>query len=143
MNWTRTVLDGFAIAAYSNLFAGFVALYRPRLMFPCYLPAIIKAAKDPPTGVENRFYWLWICFGKLLPLLLYGAVSTVEGGINRSRMAGDPPDIFLTPRLAHVGLLEFYKAEEVINEGKACVSRALPALETLLHRDFGHAHQGD
>ena len=64
MNWTRTVLDGFAIAAYSNLFAGFVALYRPRLMFPCYLPAIIKAAKDPPTGVENRFYWLWICFGK-------------------------------------------------------------------------------
>ena len=50
---------------------------------------------------------------------------------------------FLTPRLAHVGLLEFYKAEEVINEGKACVSRALPALETLLHRDFGHAHQGD
>lgn len=80
MNWTRTVLDGFAIAAYSNLFAGFVALYRPRLMFPCYLPAIIKAAKDPPTGVENRFYWLWICFGELLPLLLYGAVSTVEGG---------------------------------------------------------------
>ena len=55
MNWTRTVLDGFAIAAYSNLFAGFVALYRPRLMFPCYPPAIIKAAKDPPTGAENRF----------------------------------------------------------------------------------------
>lgn len=49
----------------------------------------------------------------------------------------------MTPRLAHVGLLEFYKAEEVINEGKACVSRAFPALETLLHRDFGHVHQGD
>ena len=80
MNWTRTILDGLAMAAYFNLFAGFVALYRPRLMFPCYPPAIIKAAKDPPTGVENRFYWLWICFGELLPLLLYGAVSTMEGG---------------------------------------------------------------
>ena len=80
MNWTRTVLDGFAMAAYFNLFAGLVALYKPRLMFPCYLPAIIKAAKDPPTGAENRFYWLWICFGELLPLLLYGAVSAVEGG---------------------------------------------------------------
>ena len=63
MNWTRTILDGLAMAAYFNLFAGFVVLYRPRLMFPCYPPAIIKAAKDPPTGVENRFYWLWICFG--------------------------------------------------------------------------------
>ena len=71
------------------------------------------------------------------------AVDIVQDRITRSRMAGDPPDIFLTLRLAHVGLLEFYKAEEVINEGRACVSRALPALETLLHRDFGHAHQGD
>ena len=29
MNWTRTVLDGFAMAAYFNLFAGLVALFNP------------------------------------------------------------------------------------------------------------------
>ena len=80
MNWTRTFLDGLAMAAYFNLFAGLVALYRPRLMFPCYPPAIIKAAKEPPTRAENRFYWLWICFGELLPLLLYGAISALDGG---------------------------------------------------------------
>ncbi len=80
MNWTRTILDGLAMAAYFNLFAAAVALYKPRLMFPCYPPAIIKAAEEPPTKAENRFYWLWICFGEWLPLLLYGAVSTVEGG---------------------------------------------------------------
>ena len=80
MNWTRTILDGLAMAAYFNLFAATVALYQPRLMFPSYPPAIIKAANRPPTREENRFYWLWICFGELLPLLLYGAVSTVEGG---------------------------------------------------------------
>ena len=33
MNWTRTILDGIAMAAYFNLFAAAVALYRPRLMF--------------------------------------------------------------------------------------------------------------
>ena len=80
MNWTRTILDGLAMAAYFNLFAATVALYQPRLMFPSYPPAIIKAANRPPTREENRFYWLWICFGELLPLLLYGAVSAVEGG---------------------------------------------------------------
>ena len=48
MNWTRTILDGLAMAAYFNLFAAAVALYRPRLMFPCYPPAILKAAKAPP-----------------------------------------------------------------------------------------------
>ena len=57
------------------------------------------------------------------------AVDIVQDRITRSRMAGDPPD------------MEFYKAEEVISEGKACVGRALPALETLLHRDFSHAHE--
>ena len=57
-------------------------------MSPCYPPAIMKAAKEPPTEAENRFYWLWICFGELLPLLLYGAVSTVEGGDNRILASG-------------------------------------------------------
>ena len=71
MNWTRTILDGLAMAAYFNLFAATVALYQPRLMFPSYPPAIIKAAEEPPTKDENRFYWLWICFGEWLPLLLY------------------------------------------------------------------------
>ena len=80
MNWMRTILDGFAMAAYFNLFAAAVALYNPRLMFPSYPPAIIKNAPEPPSKTENRFYRLWICFGELLPLLLYGAVSTMEGG---------------------------------------------------------------
>ena len=80
MNWLRTILDGLAMAAYFNVFAAAVALYNPRLMFPCYPADIIRDAPKPPTKAENRFYWLWICFGELLPLLLYGAVSTMEGG---------------------------------------------------------------
>ena len=55
MNWTRTILDGIAMAAYFNLFAAAVALYRPRLMFPSYPPAIIKAANRPPTRERKPF----------------------------------------------------------------------------------------
>lgn len=60
MNWMRTILDGFAMAAYFNLFAAAVALYNPRLMFPSYPPAIIRSAPEPPSKAENRFYWLWV-----------------------------------------------------------------------------------
>ena len=67
MNWLRTILDGLAMAAYFNLFAAAVALYNPRLMFPSYPPAIIRDAPKPPTKAENRFYWLWICFGSCCP----------------------------------------------------------------------------
>ena len=80
MNWTRSILDGLAMAAYFNLFAAAAALCKPRLMFPCYPPAIIKAAKEPPTKREAAGYWRWIIFGELLPLLLYGALSAVAGG---------------------------------------------------------------
>lgn len=80
MNWVRMVLDGFMMAAYFNLFAAAVAIYNPRLMFPCYPPSIIKDAPEPPTKGENRFYMLWICFGEILPLIIYGSVSMIEGG---------------------------------------------------------------
>lgn len=60
MNWIRTILDGLAMAAYFNLFAAAAALYRPRLLFPCYPPAIIKASKEPPTKRESAGYWRWI-----------------------------------------------------------------------------------
>lgn len=36
VNWIRMVLDGFMMAAYFNLFAAAVAIFKPRLMFPCY-----------------------------------------------------------------------------------------------------------
>jgi len=60
------------------------------------------------------------------------SVNITQDRITRSRMAGDPPDILLSPRLSHIGLLEFYRANEAIAEGKDCVRRMLPALQEAL-----------
>lgn len=81
MNWMRTILDGFAMAAYFNLFAATVALYNPRLMFPSYPPAIIRdAAGTAAKADEPLLSWLLDLFWGAAPLLIYGAVSMVEGG---------------------------------------------------------------
>lgn len=61
-----------------------------------------------------------------------GSVNITQDRITRSRMAGDPPDIILSPKLAHIGLLEFYRADEAINEGRKCVQRMLPEIEYIL-----------
>lgn len=61
--------------------------------------------------------------------VLAGSINIMQDRITRSRMAGDPPDLMLTPRLAHVGMLEFDRADEVIAEGHACVERMQAALE--------------
>lgn len=64
-----------------------------------------------------------------------GSVNIAQDRITRSRMAGDPPDILLTPRLAHIGLLEFYRANETIDEGYECVTRQQSEIRDVLDTD--------
>ena len=51
------------------------------------------------------------------------SINIAQDRITRSRLAGDPPDILLSLRLSHIGLLEFYRAGEVIAEGEKAVHR--------------------
>ena len=38
----------------------------------------------------------------------------------------------ITPRLGHIGLFEFYRAREIIEEGEAAVERVLPDIRDAL-----------
>lgn len=61
-----------------------------------------------------------------------GSLNIMQDRITRSRLAGDPPDVILAPRLTHIGLLEFTRAPEAIAEGRRCVRALRPALEDLV-----------
>lgn len=63
-----------------------------------------------------------------------GSVNITQDRITRSRMAGDPPDLVLTPRLSDIGLLELYRANEAITEGEQCVKRKKVEIEYMLER---------
>ena len=66
--------------------------------------------------------------------ILAGSINIMQDRITRSRMAGDPADLMLSPRLAHIGLLEFDQADEVIAEGRASVERMHSALEYAIQK---------
>ncbi len=55
--------------------------------------------------------------------VLAGSVNIMQDRITRSRLAGEPADVVLSPRLRDVGLMEFSRAAECIEEGEACVRR--------------------
>ena len=65
------------------------------------------------------------------------SVNITQDRITRSRLAGEPPDMVLSPKLSDIGLLELYRADEAIEEGKKCVKRMIPEIEHLLDR-AGH-----
>ena len=64
--------------------------------------------------------------------VLAGSIAIMQDRLTRSRMAGDPPDILLTPRVAHIGLLEFDRAAEAIDAGRHSVTSMLPAINCLV-----------
>ncbi|MDO6964051.1 patatin-like phospholipase family protein [Rhizobium alvei] len=45
------------------------------------------------------------------------AFNIIQDRISRARLAGDPPDLALQPRLADIGLSEFHRASEAIDRG--------------------------
>jgi len=52
--------------------------------------------------------------------------------ITRARMAGDPPDVAITPKLGSFGLLDFDRAAEVIAEGEKAAERSLDEIRTAI-----------
>lgn len=60
--------------------------------------------------------------------IVSSSIDIMQMRISRSRLAGEPPDLIVAPRLAHLRLLDFHKAEEAIDEGRRAVERVAPAL---------------
>jgi len=59
------------------------------------------------------------------------AFNIIQDRISRARMAGDPPDLSLQPKLGHIGLTEFHRADELIKLGYEVTRNQLAELERM------------
>ncbi|HJZ42618.1 MAG TPA: patatin-like phospholipase family protein [Hyphomicrobiaceae bacterium] len=53
------------------------------------------------------------------------AFNIVQDRIARSRLAGDPPDVVIQPRVPAFGLFDFHRAEELIDSGFVAAQREM------------------
>jgi NTE family protein len=69
--------------------------------------------------------------------VMVDALNIVQDRIARSRLAGDPPDALISPRLQGVGLFDFHRADELIQRGEIAARREADdiARELKLRRD--------
>jgi NTE family protein len=63
---------------------------------------------------------------------LVGSINIMQVRIARSRLAGEPPDVLITPRLGQLGLLDYHRSGVAIAEGRDAVMRMLPALRNAI-----------
>jgi NTE family protein len=60
--------------------------------------------------------------------VMFSSLNILQDRIARSRLAGEPPDIAIDPRIGHIGLAEFDRAAEMIDAGAAAVESKLPQI---------------
>jgi NTE family protein len=68
-----------------------------------------------------------------LAAVMIDAFNITQDRISRSRLAGDPPDVMIGPRLNAIGLFEFYRAKEAIELGYEAVQRVKSDLQALVY----------
>ena len=66
--------------------------------------------------------------------VMQSSISIMSVRIARSRLAGEPADVLISPRLAQLGLMDYHRGAEAIAEGEAAVELALPAIRRALGR---------
>jgi len=64
--------------------------------------------------------------------VFFSSFDIMQVRIGRSRLAGEPADALITPILPDFAMMDFHRAREAIDEGKAAAERARPVLEHLI-----------
>jgi NTE family protein len=54
--------------------------------------------------------------------------NIMQDRLTRMRLAGDPPDVHITPRIGHIGWVDFHRAAESIDVGRAATEKAIDSI---------------
>ncbi len=66
--------------------------------------------------------------------VMAASIHIMQDHIARSRMAGDPPNLTISPDLGHFQLMDFHRADEAIEIGRQAVAQSKDALSGLSAR---------
>jgi NTE family protein len=64
--------------------------------------------------------------------LMMDAFNIMQDRITRARLAGDPPDVMISPRLGHVGWFDFHRAQESIDAGARATERSFDLIDEAI-----------
>ena len=67
-----------------------------------------------------------------LSTVMVEAFNIMQDRITRARLAGDPPDVLISPRVGRIGLFDFHRAQEAIHLGTEAAERALEGLDEVI-----------
>src|SRR5579864_2602444 len=64
--------------------------------------------------------------------VMVDAFNIMQDRITRARLAGDPPDLLITPRVGQIGWFDFHRAADLIEFGARAAERALDSIQEAI-----------
>jgi NTE family protein len=95
--------------------------------------AALEALRSKPGGLRGMFgserslkrHFLGTSERPGLSRVMIDAFNIMQDRVTRSRLAGDPPDVLINPRLGKIGLFDFHRAKDAIAIGEDAAERAV------------------
>jgi NTE family protein len=65
--------------------------------------------------------------------VMVDAFNIMQDRITRARLAGDPPDLLINPRVGQIGWFDFHRAADLIEFGTRAAERAVDSIQEAIH----------
>jgi NTE family protein len=65
--------------------------------------------------------------------VMVDAFNIIQDRITRARLAGDPPDLLISPRVGEIGWFDFHRADDLIAHGVRAAERAIESIQESIH----------
>jgi NTE family protein len=101
---------------------------------------LAAALKEPRTGFSRMFdpeerikrQMLGSAVRPAVTTVMVEAFNVMQDRITRSRMAGDPPDVLISPRVGQIGWFDFHRAAATVQAGTEAAERAMETINEAL-----------
>jgi NTE family protein len=114
-----------------------VAALPPPSDFPGHGGIIARNGRAVKKLIQRQLFGREDTGAPGISTVMFQAFNIVQDRIARSRLAGDPPDAMISPRLPPMGLFDFHRAEEVIDCGADAARREVDHIKRdLVARRF-------
>jgi NTE family protein len=64
--------------------------------------------------------------------VMVDAFNIMQDRITRARLAGDPPDLLISPRVGQIGWFDFHRADDLIEHGVRAAERAIESIQEAI-----------
>jgi NTE family protein len=65
--------------------------------------------------------------------VMVDAFNIMQDRITRARLAGDPPDLLISPRVGQIGWFDFHRADDLIAHGSRAAERAIESIQEAIN----------